>query len=43
MKLQKRSLKKISRRCVALYRLFFNYRKRVQMVQIELGGRLEAC
>lgn len=43
MKFQKRSLKKISRRCVALYRLFVHYRKRVQMVQMELGGHLEAC
>jgi len=43
MKLQKRSLKKISRRCAALYRLFTQYRKRIRMVESELGGEIYAC
>lgn len=43
MKLQKKSLKKVVRKCAALYRLFVHYRKRVRMVQLELGGHLETC
>ena len=43
MKIQKKTFKKITRRCVALCRLFVHYRKRVRMVQTELGGHLEAC
>ena len=43
MKSQKRPLKKITRKCVALYRLFIHYRKRIKMVELELDGPLEAC
>ena len=39
MKIQKK-IKKITRRCAALYRL---YRKRIHMVEAELGGELHAC
>ena len=40
MKIQKKTFKKIARRCSALYRL---YRKRIHMVEAELGGELHAC
>ena len=40
MKIQKKTFKKITRRCAALYRL---YRKRIHMVEAELGGELHAC
>ena len=43
MKIQKKTFKKITRRCVALYRLFVQYRKRINMVESELGGELHAC
>ena len=43
MKIQKKTFKKITRRCVALYRLFIQYRKRINMVETELGGELHAC
>ena len=43
MKIQKKPFKKIIRKCAALYRLFGQYRKRVRMVQTELGANLEAC
>jgi hypothetical protein len=43
MKIQRKQLKKFTRKCAALYRLFVHYQKRVQMVQLELGGCLETC
>ena len=43
MKIQKKTFKKITRRCAALYRLFTQYRKRISMVELELGGELHAC
>ena len=43
MKTQKKTFKKITRRCAALYRLFVQYRKRTRMVESELGGELHAC
>ena len=42
MKIQKK-IKKITRRCAALYRLFAQYRKRIHIVEAELGGELHAC
>ncbi len=43
MKLHKRPLRRMTMKCVALYRLFTQYRKRVRMVQLELGNAIEAC
>ena len=43
MKIQRKSLKKFARRCAAFYRLFTYYRKRVRMIEAELGSQLEAC
>ena len=43
MKMQRKPFKKFARRCAALYRLFTYYRKRVQMVEQELGSQIEAC
>lgn len=43
MKIQKKTFKKITRRCIALYRLFVHYRKRINMVEAEIGGELHAC
>ena len=43
MKIQKKTFKKITRRCAALYRLFVQYRKRIRIVESELGGELHAC
>ncbi len=43
MKIRKKTFGKITRRCAALYRLFVHYRKRIRMVESELGGELHAC
>ncbi|MFH0985259.1 MAG: hypothetical protein V1882_06950 [Candidatus Omnitrophota bacterium] len=43
MKIQKKTFKKIARRCTALYRLFFRYRKLINKVESELGEELHAC
>ncbi len=43
MGIQKKTFKKITRRCAALYRLFVQYRKRICMVESELGGEMHAC
>ncbi|HOW59089.1 MAG TPA: hypothetical protein PLO78_05120 [Candidatus Omnitrophota bacterium] len=46
MKSHKKTFKKITRRCAALYRLFVNhryYRRRINMVEAELGGEIHAC
>jgi len=43
MKWHKKTFKKITRKCAALVRCFVHYRKRIQMVETELGGRLETC
>ncbi len=40
MKIQKKTFRKITRRCAALYRL---YRKRIRIVEAELGGELHVC
>jgi hypothetical protein len=39
----KNKLKKITRKCEALYRWFRIYKRRVRMIEAELGSRLEAC
>lgn len=41
--MKKKFFKKISRKCGALYRWFSHYRKRIRMIETELGGRPEAC
>jgi len=43
MKIQRKPLKRFARRCVAIYRRFAYYRKRVRMIESELGNPLEAC
>jgi hypothetical protein len=43
MNMQRRPLKKFTRKCAALYRWFTYYRKRVRMIESELGSQLEAC
>lgn len=43
MIMQRKPFKKFVRRCTALCRWFAYYRKRVRMIETELGGRLEAC
>lgn len=41
--MKKKLLKKITKKCAAIYRWFRIYRRRVRMTEHELGGRIEAC
>ncbi len=41
--MKKKWIKKITRRCAAFYRWMACYRRRVRMVETELGARPEAC
>ena len=43
MKMKKKWFKRIKRKCAAFSRWFTGYRKRVRMIESELGSRLEAC
>ena len=43
MKIQGKSLRKFTRRFAAVYRWFTDYRKRVRMIEFELGSQIEAC
>ena len=44
MKIQKKTFKKSTRRCAALYRLLIHRAKRIlSMVEVELGEQLHAC
>ncbi len=43
MKTQRRSFRKMIRRCAAFYRWFAYYRKRVRLIEAELGSQIEAC
>lgn len=43
MRLQKKTFKRLVRKCTAVYRMFAHYQKLVRMAETELDGRLEAC
>ncbi len=36
-------LKKVRRKCAGLYRWFTYYRKRIRMIEAELGNSWETC
>jgi len=43
MKAKKKSMGRIVKRCTALCRLYAGYRKRVRMIEWELGAQMEVC